>query len=92
MKVLIASMDYIFFLDLLPLFPSLFIFRFISLFDTHTLFLFSSLLLLFEGLFPVFIDNERGMFQSNQITYGGLSDSFYEYLLKNWIIRLGQSV
>ena len=37
------------------------------------------------GLFPVYIDNQRGSFESGLATYGGLSDSFYEYLLKQHI-------
>jgi hypothetical protein len=40
-----------------------------------------------KGLFPVYIDNKSGQFTSRLVTYGGLSDSFYEYLLKQYIQR-----
>eukprot|EP00455_Lapot_gusevi_P018063 TRINITY_DN1978_c0_g1_i5.p1 TRINITY_DN1978_c0_g1~~TRINITY_DN1978_c0_g1_i5.p1 ORF type:complete len:507 (-),score=82.22 TRINITY_DN1978_c0_g1_i5:175-1695(-) len=38
------------------------------------------------GLFPVFISPTTGSFSKSDITLGALGDSFYEYLLKVWIL------
>ncbi len=42
------------------------------------------------GLFPVYMDPRTREFATNHVTMGGLSDSFYEYLLKLYILT-GQS-
>jgi len=39
-----------------------------------------------DGLYPVFIDPERATFSQDLVTLGALGDSFYEYLLKMWIL------
>jgi len=38
-----------------------------------------------DGLYPIFIDPHGGRFTSNQITYGAMGDSAYEYFLKLWV-------
>ncbi|RWS31610.1 mannosyl-oligosaccharide alpha-1:2-mannosidase isoform A-like isoform X2 [Leptotrombidium deliense] len=38
-----------------------------------------------NGLFPVFISTETGMFTTSKVSFGANGDSFYEYLLKAWI-------
>lgn len=38
-----------------------------------------------NGLFPIKIDISDLRFTENQITFGALGDSFYEYLLKVWL-------
>ena len=41
----------------------------------------------FQGLFPVWISRTSGRFTVNQIlTVGAMGDSFYEYLLKVWLL------
>jgi hypothetical protein len=37
-------------------------------------------------LYPVYIKTEEGVFSKQHITFGALGDSFYEYLLKQWLI------
>ena len=45
----------------------------------------------YAGLYPVFIDPRTGRFGSpDRITFGSLADSFYEYLLKLYLLS-GQS-
>jgi len=39
-----------------------------------------------EGLYPVYIDPNNGSFRNRRVTLGALGDSFYEYLLKLWIL------
>jgi mannosyl-oligosaccharide alpha-1,2-mannosidase len=39
-----------------------------------------------DGLFPCFINPETGAWMGDHITLGALGDSFYEYLLKQWIM------
>lgn len=41
---------------------------------------------LVEGLAPIFVSPERGVFVGSQITLGARGDSFYEYLLKQWLL------
>ena len=41
---------------------------------------------LIEGLAPIFISPEKGAFAGSQITLGARGDSFYEYLLKQWLL------
>lgn len=38
-----------------------------------------------DGLVPIFIDTNSGRFTSRTITLGARGDSYYEYLLKQWI-------
>ena len=39
-----------------------------------------------EGLVPIFINANSGKFRkSSTITFGARGDSYYEYLLKQWI-------
>lgn len=40
-----------------------------------------------DGLYPYFVRNsgERPAFTNNKLTFGAMSDSFYEYMLKIWI-------
>jgi len=38
------------------------------------------------GQYPVYIDPKTLKSKTNHITWGGLGDSFYEYLLKMWIL------
>eukprot|EP01120_Amphizonella_sp_Union-15-10_P009005 TRINITY_DN3329_c0_g1_i2.p1 TRINITY_DN3329_c0_g1~~TRINITY_DN3329_c0_g1_i2.p1 ORF type:complete len:414 (+),score=58.25 TRINITY_DN3329_c0_g1_i2:334-1575(+) len=39
-----------------------------------------------DGLLPVFISPDSGQFTRRTITVGALGDSFYEYLLKTWLL------
>uniref|UniRef100_A0A914DVW8 Alpha-1,2-Mannosidase n=1 Tax=Acrobeloides nanus TaxID=290746 RepID=A0A914DVW8_9BILA len=39
-----------------------------------------------EGLYPSFMSPETGKFTYNFVTVGALADSFYEYLIKSWIL------
>ncbi|CAG8470135.1 4464_t:CDS:2 [Dentiscutata erythropus] len=43
------------------------------------------------GLYPVFIDPYTGNFTTTWVTWGGLGDSFYEYLLKQHIMIQGKT-
>lgn len=38
------------------------------------------------GLAPVWVDPIRGVFEGGLITLGARGDSYYEYLLKQWIL------
>eukprot|EP00759_Apiculatamorpha_spiralis_P002225 PhF_6_TR10823/c0_g1_i1/m.17462/K01230/MAN1; mannosyl-oligosaccharide alpha-1,2-mannosidase len=38
-----------------------------------------------QGLFPVYFQPDLGHFTQSMSTMGGMSDSYYEYLLKQWI-------
>lgn len=38
------------------------------------------------GLYPVYLDPDSGDFRNNRVTLGALGDSYYEYLLKYWIL------
>jgi len=40
----------------------------------------------YEGLYPIYIDPNSGQFTNGKITFGAMGDSFYEYLLKIWIL------
>ncbi|CAI2179364.1 7661_t:CDS:2 [Funneliformis geosporum] len=37
------------------------------------------------GLYPLYIDIESGKFTSRQISFGSMGDSFYEYLIKQYV-------
>eukprot|EP01112_Ceratiomyxa_fruticulosa_P004351 TRINITY_DN1486_c0_g2_i10.p1 TRINITY_DN1486_c0_g2~~TRINITY_DN1486_c0_g2_i10.p1 ORF type:complete len:541 (-),score=118.09 TRINITY_DN1486_c0_g2_i10:163-1785(-) len=39
-----------------------------------------------SGLYPVYVNPESGTFSRSLITLGALGDSFYEYLLKVWLL------
>ena len=39
-----------------------------------------------HGLYPVFMSPATGRWSSQKITLGALGDSFYEYLIKQWLI------
>ena len=39
-----------------------------------------------DGLAPMFVDIERGRFKPSTITLGARGDSYYEYLLKQWVL------
>ena len=39
-----------------------------------------------HGLYPVFMSPNGGSWTSQKITLGALGDSFYEYLIKQWLI------
>lgn len=39
-----------------------------------------------EGLYPVYISPENAAFTSDLVSLGGLGDSYYEYLLKRYIL------
>eukprot|EP01065_Artemidia_motanka_P014896 TRINITY_DN18759_c0_g1_i1.p1 TRINITY_DN18759_c0_g1~~TRINITY_DN18759_c0_g1_i1.p1 ORF type:complete len:775 (+),score=234.79 TRINITY_DN18759_c0_g1_i1:39-2327(+) len=38
-----------------------------------------------DGLLPIFIDVKSGTMSTNLYSVGGMGDSFYEYLLKQWL-------
>jgi len=38
-----------------------------------------------HGLVPIFINADTGKFKGNTITFGARGDSYYEYLLKQWL-------
>eukprot|EP00026_Physarum_polycephalum_P004819 Phypoly_transcript_04843.p1 GENE.Phypoly_transcript_04843~~Phypoly_transcript_04843.p1 ORF type:complete len:590 (+),score=96.86 Phypoly_transcript_04843:68-1837(+) len=39
-----------------------------------------------NGLYPVYLNSESGGFSNQRVTLGALGDSYYEYLLKYWIL------
>ena len=41
---------------------------------------------LVEGLAPIYVSPHNGKFAGSQITLGARGDSFYEYLLKQWLL------
>ena len=41
---------------------------------------------IFEGLYPSYVNTENGRFNGDHITLGALGDSFYEYLLKQFLL------
>lgn len=41
----------------------------------------------FTGLYPVFLNADTGEFASDRISFGSLADSFYEYLLKLYLLN-----
>jgi len=43
------------------------------------------------GLYPLFINPNSGSFSNSKISFGGCGDSFYEYLLKVWLLT-GRSI
>lgn len=45
-----------------------------------------------DGLYPVHISPRTNKFSGSQVTLGALGDSFYEYLLKMWLITNKQAV
>ncbi|EFC44092.1 predicted protein [Naegleria gruberi] len=40
----------------------------------------------YEGLYPSYLNTENGAFHGDHITLGALGDSFYEYLLKQYLM------
>jgi mannosyl-oligosaccharide alpha-1,2-mannosidase len=38
------------------------------------------------GLYPIYIDPISGRFRPSKITFGAMGDSFYEYLVKYWVL------
>jgi len=40
-----------------------------------------------QGLIPIYINIESGAATTSQVAMGALSDSYYEYLLKVWILK-----
>lgn len=38
------------------------------------------------GLYPLFINTDSGRFKNQKFSFGGCGDSFYEYLLKVWLL------
>ena len=40
----------------------------------------------YDGLLPVYLDVWKGEPRGHQYSIGGMSDSYYEYLLKAWIL------
>ncbi|KAL9646438.1 hypothetical protein ABK040_006435 [Willaertia magna] len=42
-----------------------------------------------DGLFPIRFHPETGNWCTSYITFGALGDSFYEYLLKQWLLNRG---
>ena len=39
-----------------------------------------------EGLAPIWVDTRTARFDGQLITLGARGDSYYEYLLKQWIL------
>lgn len=39
-----------------------------------------------KGLYPTFINPNSGTWSSPKLTFGALADSFYEYLVKQWLL------
>jgi mannosyl-oligosaccharide alpha-1,2-mannosidase len=38
-----------------------------------------------NGLYPTTFDTTYGRFRDHRVSFGGLGDSFYEYMLKVWL-------
>lgn len=43
--------------------------------------------LVVQGLVPLYINLETGTASSGQVGVGALADSYYEYLLKVWVLK-----
>ncbi|KAG2392956.1 hypothetical protein C9374_009533 [Naegleria lovaniensis] len=39
-----------------------------------------------EGLYPAYVTTDRGLLMGDHVTLGALGDSFFEYLLKQWLL------
>ena len=39
-----------------------------------------------NGLAPIYVDTNNAQFQGHMITLGARGDSYYEYLLKQWLL------
>ena len=39
-----------------------------------------------DGLAPIYVDTNTARLHSNTITLGARGDSYYEYLLKQWLL------
>eukprot|EP00762_Andalucia_godoyi_P000116 ANDGO_02385.mRNA.1 Mannosyl-oligosaccharide 1 len=39
-----------------------------------------------DGMYPIYVNTQTGTFQGGQVTLGALGDSFFEYLIKQWIL------
>ena len=39
-----------------------------------------------NGLFPIYVNVNTGRVEGGKVTFGALGDSFYEYLLKQWVM------
>ncbi len=39
-----------------------------------------------QGLYPIYLDPTTGNFAPSKVTLGAMGDSFYEYLLKMWLL------
>lgn len=39
-----------------------------------------------EGLYPVFVNPHTGVFNNRRVSVGSMADSFYEYLLKLYLL------
>eukprot|EP00730_Choanoeca_flexa_P015678 TRINITY_DN7251_c0_g1_i2.p1 TRINITY_DN7251_c0_g1~~TRINITY_DN7251_c0_g1_i2.p1 ORF type:complete len:674 (+),score=200.32 TRINITY_DN7251_c0_g1_i2:273-2294(+) len=42
------------------------------------------------GLYPNYLNPDTGSWGSNEVSLGALGDSFYEYLLKEWVLEGGR--
>lgn len=40
-----------------------------------------------QGVMPLFISPTTGNFTARRVSFGALGDSYYEYLLKMWLIK-----
>ena len=45
------------------------------------------LLLHMQGLMPLYLNPKSGRFTSTKLSLGALGDSYYEYLLKMWVMK-----
>ena len=40
-----------------------------------------------QGLMPVYLDQNSGRFTTTKLSVGAMGDSYYEYLLKFWVMK-----
>lgn len=44
-------------------------------------------MLIVQGLMPLYLHPATGKFTSQKVSMGALGDSYYEYLLKTWLLK-----
>lgn len=45
-----------------------------------------------DGLAPIYVDTSTGTLQGQMTTLGARGDSYYEYMLKQWVLTGKQDV
>ncbi len=40
-----------------------------------------------QGLMPLFVNPKTGRWTNRKVSFGALGDSYYEYLIKLWVLK-----